>query len=400
MSRHICYVLKRFPRLSETFIVNELLELRRQGEEVSVLAISKPAEAVAHGFLDELDVPVTYLPHRPLRQPWRTTAGVFVAFACSPRGWWGAATTCLWPPRLVGLRKLLQASVLRRELRRQEATHVHAHFATAAAGLAELVHRMGGPGYSVTAHAKDIWHEQVGDDDLRSKLGSARFVATVSQSNVDHLAGVLGSGTPVHLVPNSVDVRRLQADERRPEPGRVLAVARLVEKKGLADLVAACALLAERRQVRLVIVGDGPCRAQLASQAASLGLDLELRGAQPREVVLGELRRAAVFALPCVVAADGDRDGLPTSVLEAMALGVPVVTTAVNGLADAVLEGLTGLVVPQRDAAALADALGRLLDDPALSAQLAVKARHHVETSFALERSVARLRTLFPGEGP
>ncbi len=397
MSRHVCYVLKRFPRLSETFIVNELLELRRQGEQVSVLAISKPVEAATHGFLQELDVPVTYLPHRPLRQPIRTAAGVALALAASPRGWWAAARTCLWPPRLVGLRKLLQASVLRRELERQGATHVHAHFATSAAGLAEAVHRMGGPGYSVTTHAKDIWHKQVADDDLRAKLAQASFVATVSQANVEHLTQVLGPGTPVHLVPNSVDVRRLGADERMPEDGRVLAVARLIEKKGLSDLVTACGLAAKLRPVHLVIIGDGPLSAQLATQAANLGVDVELRGAQPREVVLDELRRAAVFALACVVAADGDRDGLPTSVLEAMAIGVPVVTTAVNGLADAVLDGETGLVVPEHDPAALSEAIGHLLDDPALASRLAVAARRHVEGSFALERSVARLRALFPG---
>lgn len=397
MSRHICYVLKRFPRLSETFIAAELLELRRQGEDVSVVAIAKPAEAVVHGFLDDLDVTVTYLPHRPLRQPIRTAAGVASAIAGSPRSWWSAARTCLWPPRLVGVRKLLQASVLLRELRGRGATHAHAHFATAAAGLAELAQRMGGPTYSVTTHAKDIWHEEVTDEALRAKLGPARFVATVSQDNADHLAHVLGPDAPVHLVPNSVDTRRLPRVERQPEPERILAVARLVEKKGLDDLVQACGLLAPQRRVHLVIVGDGPLRSALADQGDALRVDLELRGAQPREEVLDELRRASVFALPCVVAANGDRDGLPTSVLEAMALGVPVVTTAVNGLADAVLHEETGLIVGERDPAALACALARVLDDPLLAARLAAAARCHVESSFALEASVCRLRDLFPG---
>lgn len=397
MSRRICYVLKRFPRLSETFIAAELLELRRQGEHVSVIAVAKPAEIAVHGFVDDLDVSVTYLPHRPLRQPLRTTAGVVTAIVASPRGWSSAARTCLWPPRLVGLRKLLQASVLLRELRHQDTTHAHAHFATAAAGLAELAQRMGGPTYSVTTHAKDIWHEEVSAEALRAKLGRARFVATVSAANVEHLTDVLGPNPPVHLVPNSVDTRRLRAGERDAEPGRVLAVARLVEKKGLGDLVAACGLLVERRPLHLVIVGEGPLRAALVEQAGSLGVELELCGAQPREVVLEELRRADIFALPCVVAADGDRDGLPTSVLEAMALGVPVVTTAVNGLVDAVLDGDTGLIVPQRDPVALAEALRRLLDDPVLAARLSASARRHIESSFALEKSVNVLRSLFPG---
>ena len=151
--------------------------------------------------------------------------------------------------------------------------------------------------------------------------------------------------------------------------------------------------------VRLEIAGDGPLRAELAASASAAGLGEVLRGALPHEQVRELFRRATVFCLPCVVASSGDRDGLPTSVLEAMALGVPVVTTDVNGLSETVIDGETGLTVPEHDPAALADALERVLGDPALAARLSDQARAHVEQGFSLEQSVKILRSLFPERG-
>jgi glycosyltransferase involved in cell wall biosynthesis len=316
----------------------------------------------------------------------------------NPGGWFRAASATLRPPRLAGWRRLLQATVLRDELGRAGIDHAHAHFATTAARLANLAWRMGGPTYSVTAHAKDIYHEAVRPDRLREKLAAATFVATVTTANRDHLRSVLGDDVRLRVVANSVDLRRLGPPRvERPQPGRVLSVARLVEKKGLTDLVAACGLLAARGvDVRLEIAGDGPLRRTLEQTAERSGAPVTFHGALPQESVLELYRGAAAFCLPSVVAATGDRDGLPTSVLEAMALGVPVVTTAVNGLGELVFDGRTGLVVPERDPAALADTLERLLADAALAERLAVEARALVETSFSLERSVSSLRSLFP----
>ena len=296
---------------------------------------------------------------------------------------------------------LLQATVLRDEMERAGIDHAHAHFATSAADLASLVWHMDGPSYSVTAHAKDIWHEQVRRDDLRRKLGHAAFVATVSEQHRDYLSSILDDGERVRVVPNSVDLRRMgDPGVRAPEPFLVVSVARLIEKKGLDDLVAACRPPARARcsgapRDR----GDGPLRAELAAAASSAGLGEVLLGALPHEQVRELFQRATVFCLPCVVASSGDRDGLPTSVLEAMALGVPVVTTDVNGLTETVIDGETGLVVPEHDPAALADALERILVDPGLATRLSEQARAHVQQGFSLEQSVQTLRTLFPGRG-
>ena len=396
--RHLGYVLKRYPRISETFVAAELVELERQGERVTVFALSRPDEPFTHAFVAEVRARVVYLPHRPLRQPLRVLRALLHVWRTSPRGWLRAAAISLGPPRLAGFRKLLQATVLREELERAGIDHVHAHFATSAARLANLAWRMDGPTYSVTAHAKDIYHTGIRRDRLRDKLAHATFVATVSEANSDYLSTLLPVSRPPRVVSNAVDLRRLgapEADGRAPDV--VLAVARLIEKKGLPDLVSACGILVRRGvPVRLEVAGDGPLRSELETATDRLGIAATFHGAVPHERVLGLLRRATVYCLPCVVASTGDRDGLPTSVLEAMALGAPVVATSLNGLAEAVVDGRTGVVVPGHDPDALADALERLLRDPDLRSRLARAARRHVEEHFALERSVERLRSLFP----
>jgi colanic acid/amylovoran biosynthesis glycosyltransferase len=396
--RRLGYVLKRFPRMSETFVAAELIELERQGEQVTVFAISRPQEPFVHGFLSQLRAPVVYLPHRPLREPARVGRALGSVVRSCPRGWLRAAVSALATPRqIVGWRRLLQATVLRHELDRAEIGHLHAHFATAAARLAHLVHLMDGPPYSVTAHAKDIYHRRARPRRLRQKLGDAEFVATVSEANRAHLMSVLEGRGRVDVVPNSADLRRLGSPNGvRRCPGLVLAVARLVEKKGLEDLVEACGLLTARgTQVRLEIVGDGPLRTQLERASARVGADIVFHGPLPQERVLPLYARAAAVCLPCVVVSTGDRDGLPTSLLEAMALGAPVVTTRVGGIAELVVHEETGLLVPERDPEALADALERLLADDRLAIALAARARTHVEAHFSLEGSVAQLRALF-----
>jgi glycosyltransferase involved in cell wall biosynthesis len=397
--RRIGYVLKRFPRISETFVAAELLELRRQGEDVTVFALSRPQEPFTHRFLAELDVPVVYLPHRPLQEPVRVARALAEAWRHPLR--WLRALAAVSPPSLRGWRRLLQATVLARELRLAGIDHVHAHFASTAARLAHLTWRMGGPNYSVTAHAKDIYHHEVRADQLAATLGAAMFVATVSEANVRHLRQVLEQATPVELVPNSVDVERIAAAAwNGREATKVLTVARLVEKKGIEDLVQACGLLrAAGTAVQLDVVGDGPLRAQLEAVAEACGAEVRFLGALDHDDVLALYATAAVFALPCVVAPTGDRDGLPTAVLEAMASGLPVVATGVNGLVEAVIDGVTGLVVPEHDPAAVAAAIGQVLADPALARRLGDAGRVRAVERFSLRASAARLRQLFPAGG-
>jgi glycosyltransferase involved in cell wall biosynthesis len=391
----LAYVLKRFPCLSETFVAWELIELQRRSRRPTIFAMGRPDEPFTQPFLDELRASVVYLPPRASSEPARSARALARALRRNPLAWLRAAAESVRRPGFFGRKRLMQATILRDEMASAGIDHAHVHFANKAARLAYLSWRMGGPTYSVTAHAKDIYHHAARPPHLRKLLGPAAFVATVSEANRRHLDLIVGDRTRVEVVPNSVNLELLTANGRRQPDWTVLTVARLVEKKGTAHLIKACALLSERGQrVRLVVAGDGPLRGELEAAASRSSLDAEFLGEVPHERVLEQYRRARVFCLPCTVAFDGDRDGLPTAILEAMGSGVPVVTTSMNGLDEAVIHERTGLIAPERDPVALADAIERVLTDPDLAARLTSEARRRVEERFSAELSAGRLLTL------
>jgi glycosyltransferase involved in cell wall biosynthesis len=244
----------------------------------------------------------------------------------------------------------------------------------------------------------------VGEADLRRKLRDAAAVVTVSDYNLEHLRGRFGADAGrVRRIYNGLDLHDLCYSPPDRRPPIVIGVGRLVEKKGFSDLVEAAALLRKRgREFRCEIVGDGVLRGALADQVRRLDLEghVELMGALPRGEVYRRVASAAALAAPCVVAADGNRDGLPTVLLEAMALGTPCVSTPVTGIPELVREGDTGLIVGERDSGALADALERLLDDERLSRRLARSARALVEAEFDIERNSVALREVFGAAAP
>jgi glycosyltransferase involved in cell wall biosynthesis len=390
---HVAYVLKMYPRFSETFILNELLELERQGLTLRIFSLKRPDDGIAHADVGRVRAPVTYLP-RSLPALLRAQAPIL---GRAPGHYLRLLVEVLTRRRYAALKHFLQAGAIAGAL--DPATgHVHAHFASGATSVALHLQRLVGIPYSFTAHAKDIYLETVRPADLTRKLSGARFAVTVSDFNARRLRA-LANGTRVVRIYNGLDLERFAPDDAtRASPPLVLAVGRLIEKKGFDDLVRACALLAERRAAfRCSIVGKGPQSATLAELIDTLDLAgrVELAGPVPRERLLGLYRQAAVLAAPCVVGSDGNRDGLPTVLVEAMALGVPVVATTVTGIPELVEDGVTGLLVPERDPDALADAIARLLTDPPLAAALVRRARRRVEESFDLHANVAQLRRLF-----
>jgi len=295
----------------------------------------------------------------------------------------------------------VQAVEVAVQLRRRGITHVHAHFGSVATTVARLAARLADVPYTFTAHAKDIFHEDVDAADLATKLSDASAVVTVSDFNLAHLHETFGeaAGSVVRLY-NGLDLERFPYADPAVRPPVIAAVGRLVEKKGFDDLLEAVALVvAGGREVRLELVGTGPCEADLREQVERLGLAgvVTMHGALPQRRVRQVVQSAAVFAAPCVVAADGNRDGLPTVLLEAMALGTPSVATPVTGIPEVIRDGETGLLVPERDPAALAAALTALLDDTGLRVRLARQARDLVERDFDVHRQAAALRDLFAG---
>jgi glycosyltransferase involved in cell wall biosynthesis len=399
----VAYLLKRFPRLSETFILHEILELQRQGLTLRLYAILDPSEEVVHADVARVQAPVTYLPGglaaiMPLLRAHLTL------FGRNPRRYAGIVAYLLrWSQRRAALKHFLRAGWLALDLERAGVRHLHAHFAHDPATVAHVVHLLTGLPYSFTAHAKDIYTSP--PRLLALKMRAARFVVTCTEYNARYLADLTGAAAAkrIHRIYHGLDLRTFKPNGRFPAvPGQdespiILAVGRLVEKKGFPYLIDAGRLLVERGySLRLHIVGGGDMKEALRRHIAEAGLEtyVTLLEPRPQEELIALYRTATVFALPSIVADDGDRDGIPNVLVEAMRLGLPVVSTAVSGIPELVLDGETGLLVPPRDAEALAAALVRLLDDEKLRDRLAAGAARHVATSFDLAANAVRLRTL------
>jgi len=389
----IGYVVKVYPRFSETFILREILAREAAGEDIAIASLRPTSDGRFHDLLARVKAPVSWIAHdqRSASRLWQSLCGLDEL----P----GAATGL--PPLLREEHDVAgQAVALARWAVEQGITHLHAHFASLPGRTTRLAAQLAALTYSVTAHAKDLFHEDVDALRLGAVLADAHHVVTVSDHNVAWIGERFPAAADrVHRVYNGVDLDELPWSSPAVRPRRIVAVGRLVEKKGFADLIDAVALLHQRgAPAQLSLAGSGPCAAALASQVDALGLGdhVDLLGDVPQHDVLRLLEGGAAFAAPCVVADDGDRDGLPTVIVEAMALGTPCVSTPVTGIGEIVRDGATGLLVPERDPFALADALERLLADGELREQLSCAARVLVESSFDVRGQAEALRRLDP----
>lgn len=406
----LAYFCKMYPRFSETFILNEILELERQGAALHIFSLKTNNEGRFHADVAHVRAPVTYAPESPWAGGLRSLVRVHAAaWRAAPAAYRRLLWSALRRRRLGALRRFHQAVWLAPRVRAAGVDHIHAHFASSATSAARLVSQLTGIPYSFTAHAKDIFHADVSPTSLAKKFVDARFAVTVSDFNRRHLATTPGTARLVRIY-NGLDLDRFRPRGPTalpaagpPPPPLILGVGRLVEKKGFDDLIRACAVLRDRGvPFRCRIVGAGDQAAALAALVDRLGLGdaVALDGPLPRAALLDLIPHATAFAAPCVVAADGNRDGLPTVLVEAMALGVPVVATPVTGIPELVADGRTGLIVPERDPTALADALARLLADAALRRRLTTAARARVEADFDVRANVGRLHALFAGGVP
>lgn len=387
----ITYVLTKHLQPSQTFVVNEIAELRRQGLAVDVLSVERGDVVV-----DDATYLVDLAPGR----------GTLV------RAHLGAARR-----RPVGyLRFLVRALAMRREmgtrpeqvpwlvlplvaatLQQRGTRALHAHFAWSGAAAADLLAALTGLPWSVTLHAKDIFSKQ---RHLQRKLADADHLVTVCRYNEQWMREHVGLTRPVAQVVCGVEAPPVPWP--REGAADVVAVGRLVPKKGFDTLLRAAALLRETRPGLTVdVVGDGPGRAQLEALVDELGLHgaVRLLGARPHEESLARIAGARVFCLPCRIAPDGDRDSMPVVIKEAMVRGVPVVSTDVVAVPEMLDDGC-GLMVAPDDPRALAEALGHVLADEVLAARLAAAGRRRALERFLLAGEVATLRALLLPQGP
>ncbi len=389
----IAYVVSLFPKLSETFILREIVELRRRGHEITIVSLKRRREAVAHAEAEALR-PATFYPRygtaaaaaaaywaarRPLRLL-RVVATVALSHASRPT---------LLPKGLGLLPAALEAAV---EVRRRGVQHLHAHWATSPATATWIMSRLTGVPYSVTGHAHDLF---LPNPMLALKVRDARFFATISEYNRARLIQALGPEAlgRIRLIRCGLPLAGYPfAGARRVgDPPHVVSVGRLVDYKGFDVLIRACARLRDRgRRVRCTIVGEGPERPRLRRLVEDLRLDgdVAMEGERRQPEVARLIASASLFVLASVPGGDGQQDGIPIVLTEAMALGVPVVSTKLSGIPELVVDNGTGLLVAPGDDEHLAAAMERLLADEPLAETLRLEARRMVEREFDVARSV------------
>ncbi|HKY32793.1 MAG TPA: glycosyltransferase family 4 protein [Candidatus Polarisedimenticolia bacterium] len=397
----IAYLVSLFPKLSETFILRELLALADRGHELTILSLKSEREPVVHEQARPLLGSAIYPRYgRPmaaaaLHFAWRrpgALAGVVMRIAAAHRS----------HPRLLftSLALIPIALLFARRLRGERVEHLHAHWATHPATTAWIIHRMTGIPYSVTGHAHDLF---LPNPMLPLKLRESSFFATISEFNRAILIQRCGPAAleKLRLVRCGLPIGEFPlrpAAARGPGDGEVtvLSVGRMVDYKGFDVLLRACSWLrAEGRAVRCVLAGDGPERSALRELASKLQVPAEFPGPLAQDGVAALMRQADLFVLACVRGRDGQQDGIPIVLMEAMAAGVPVVSTKLSGIPELVIDRRTGLLAAPGDDEHLARAMGRLLDDPPLAASLAAAARAHVEKEFDLAVSASALEREF-----
>jgi len=405
VSGAVAFVLKGYPRLSEAFIAHEIRALEGCGLDIRIVSLRHPTDKYLHPVHREVQAPVVYLPEYLYREPLRTWRA-WRAGRRSP-GYRTARRTWLRDlardPTPNRVRRFGQAMVLAHELP-PDVSHLHAHFLHTPASVARYASLLTGLSWSCSAHARDIWTSP--EWEKREKLANCRWAVTCTSVNLQHLRSLAPAASRVELLYHGLDTERFPAPDttraRRDggsanDPVRILSVGRAVEKKGYQDLLDALAALPKDIHWRFVHIGGGPLRARLNARARALGIEAQLSwlGARPHDQVLREYRQADVFVLACKVARDGDRDGLPNVLMEAQSQGLACVATRVSAIPELIEDDVTGLLTPQRDSAALSQALQRLIVDPAMRERLGQAGQRRVAEQFSFGAGIDRLASRF-----
>ncbi|ASK26737.1 glycosyltransferase [Neisseria chenwenguii] len=390
---YIGYVLKRYPRFSETFVVNEILAHEREGTKIDIFALGPVEETHFQDGISQVRAPVTRLNHKQ-HKPEAVWQLMQQGFAQLPEfAEKLAKAECT-------VHELAQSIFIALAIKERGIEHLHAHFGTQATTVARQAAIFADITYTFTAHAKDIYFQYEESTGLGKKMRDAFATVTVSDYNLAYLKEQYGSDADktVRIYNNGMDLQKFPYNGFGSRERHILAVGRLVVKKGFDVLLESLAILKQQNiAMRCTLVGGGPLQEELSAQiqALDIGDVVEMVGPMPQPDIINMMKTANMVVAPCVVSEDGDRDGLPTVLLESMALGTPVISTQVAGIPELVKDGKTGLCVPQRDARALASAMQRLLDDHEMCETLSRNGRASIEREYDEDRNAARLREIF-----
>ena len=392
--QRVGYIVKRYPCYSETFIVNEILAHEAAGLDIEIFSLRPTLDSHFQNIISQVRAPVHFLSGYKRLQGVKLWEAVEQVSEVIPEIWSKLAYS-----RGEDVHNIFQALQIACKAHLSGITHLHAHFATSPTNVARLASHFAGIPYSFTTHAKDIFHQNVKYNDLENKLRDATTTIAISDYNRNYLCQTYNV-TPgkVRHIYNGLDLQKFPFSSPKKRPPQIISVGRLVEKKGFPTLIEACALLAKRGcQFTCQITGKGELEAELRSRIDKLHLNdfVKLVGPQPQNKIIELVREAAVFVAPCIIGSDGNRDGLPTVLLEAMALGTPCISTNVTGIPEVIKNRETGLLVPQLDPISLAAAIETLLSDPSLRVQIAIKARKLIVEKFDIHRNSAHVRQVF-----
>jgi glycosyltransferase involved in cell wall biosynthesis len=387
------YLFERFPSFGQTFCYREVAALERQGLKVQVYSIRRPAGEPKQDWDEQLVRRVHYLPEesalvREVDQALR--AGKVSQEARAAIEKWGRQSDFL---------RLYQAVYVGLRLQQDGLHHLHAHFAGMAARTAFWIKEFFGIPYSFTAHANDIFAPRDFVISLAKLMESAAAIVTVS----DYAAGLLKERYPesaakVHRIYNGVDLSRFHSPDFGSGIPAIISIGRLIEKKGFADLIEACRLLQPRgRSFSCEIIGEGPLEAALRAQIAQAGLQsvVRLAGPQTQSQIALRLATATIFVLPCMREEGGGMDNLPTVIIEAMAAGLPVISTPLAGVPEMVEHEGSGELVPEHDPKAICAAMERCIADPVRARRFGDRGREIAREKFSIEASAQALRALF-----
>jgi glycosyltransferase involved in cell wall biosynthesis len=403
--KKILVLLKGYPRLSETFIAQELLGLERAGFNLELVAMRRPTDKKRHPVHDEIRAKVWYLPEYLHEEPWRVLKAL--AKVARRPGFSKALSAFL---KDFGrdlsrnrFRRFGQAAVLVAEWP-HDAEWLHVHFIHTPASVARYASMIGDIPWTVSAHAKDIWTSP--DWELEEKLGAADWAVTCTRVGFDQLTLLSRGKNNVHLSYHGLDLERFphfdgerpRRDGRDPQdPVCLLSVGRAVPKKGYDVLLQALARLPADLPWHFTHIGGGDELARLKPLASELGIASRItwKGALDQRDVLQHYRDSDLFTLACRITADGDRDGLPNVMVEAASQGLAVVSTTVSGITELFEDEENSLLVSPDAPDVLAAALARMIGDPQLRFALAQKAEHKVRTQFDHHNSIRDLERLF-----
>lgn len=385
------YLFERFPSFGQTFCYREVAELVRQRADVTVFSIRRPTGEPPQDWDEKIVSRVAYLPDEPalVKEIEGASRSELPKEARQALKEWGRQSDFL---------RLYQAAHVGMRLRDAGIQRVHAHFAGMAARTVYWIRQFFGIDYSITAHANDIFAPRDFAIGLDKIIGDAAAVVTVSDFSADGLRKQFpGSASKIHRVYNGIHLAEFEQAQLEADPPLIIGVGRLIEKKGFGDLISACRLLVARGHTfRCQIIGEGPLHESLAEHIAHSQLEdvVRLMGPRAQSEIVERLAKATVFALPCTTEPGGGMDNLPTVIMEAMAAGLPVISTPIAGVPEMVQPGVNGELVPPGDFVALADAIERIIKDREMARRLGAAGRQLAEEKFALEPNIRSLAAL------